>query len=106
MVSYLTFQGNLLVIINQSSLWMPKVGIFILLLYLLTFRVILLGMVSSGSLGCLNNFSPEVLLLYNHIMPLPITLSFKLSFERKEEREKVIKLMRLQSSAICFMRLF
>jgi transposase, putative, N-terminal domain len=35
-------------------------------------------------------------------MPLPITLSFKLSFERKEEREKVIKLMRLQSSAIYF----
>ncbi len=35
-------------------------------------------------------------------MPLPITLSFKLSFERKEEREKVIKLMRLQPSAICF----
>jgi predicted transposase len=35
-------------------------------------------------------------------MPLPITLSFKLSFERKEEREKVIKLMRLQSSAIRF----
>ena len=35
-------------------------------------------------------------------MPLLITLSFKLSFERKEEREKVIKLMRLQSSAICF----
>jgi predicted transposase len=37
-------------------------------------------------------------------MPLPITLSFKLSFERKEEREQVIKLMRLWSSAICFMR--
>ena len=36
-------------------------------------------------------------------MPLPITLSFKLSFERKEEREQVIKLMRLWSSAICFM---
>jgi len=36
-------------------------------------------------------------------MPLPITLSFKLSFERKEEKGKVIKLMRLQSSAICFM---
>ncbi len=35
-------------------------------------------------------------------MPLLITLSFKLSFERKEEREKVIKLMRLQSSAIRF----
>jgi predicted transposase len=35
-------------------------------------------------------------------MPLPITLSFKLSFERKEEREKVIKLMHLQSSAIRF----
>jgi len=35
-------------------------------------------------------------------MPLPITLSLKLSFERKEEREKVIKLMRLQSSAIRF----
>jgi predicted transposase len=35
-------------------------------------------------------------------MPSPITLSFKLSFERKEEREKVIKLMRLQSSAISF----
>jgi len=35
-------------------------------------------------------------------MPLPITLSFKLSFERKEEREQVIKLMRLQSSAIRF----
>jgi predicted transposase len=35
-------------------------------------------------------------------MPLPITLSFKLSFERKEEREKVIKLMRLWSPAICF----
>jgi hypothetical protein len=27
---------------------------------LLTFRVILLGIVSSGSLGCLNNFSPSV----------------------------------------------
>jgi hypothetical protein len=27
---------------------------------LLPFRVILLGIVSSGSLGCLNNFSPEV----------------------------------------------
>jgi predicted transposase len=37
-------------------------------------------------------------------MPLPITLSFKISFERKEEREQVIKLMRLWSSAICFMR--
>jgi predicted transposase len=35
-------------------------------------------------------------------MPLPITLSFKLNFERKEEREKVIKLMRLQSPAIRF----
>jgi predicted transposase len=35
-------------------------------------------------------------------MPLLITLSFKLSFERREEREKVIKLMRLQSSAIRF----
>jgi len=35
-------------------------------------------------------------------MPLPITLSFKLNFERKEKREKVIKLMRLQSSAIRF----
>jgi predicted transposase len=35
-------------------------------------------------------------------MPLPITPSFKLSFERKEEREKVIKLMRLQSSAMRF----
>jgi predicted transposase len=35
-------------------------------------------------------------------MPLPITLSFKLSFERKEEREKVIKLMHLKSSAIRF----
>jgi len=35
-------------------------------------------------------------------MSLPITLSFKLSFERKEKREQVIKLMRLQSSAICF----
>ena len=35
-------------------------------------------------------------------MPLPITLSFKLSFERKEEREKVIKLMCLWSSAIYF----
>jgi predicted transposase len=35
-------------------------------------------------------------------MPLPITLSFKLSFERKGEREKVIDLMRLQSSAIRF----
>jgi predicted transposase len=35
-------------------------------------------------------------------MPLPITLSFKLNFERKEEREQVIKLMRLQSSAIRF----
>ncbi|MFZ8860402.1 MAG: hypothetical protein ACO2PP_07875 [Thermocrinis sp.] len=35
-------------------------------------------------------------------MPLPITLSFKLSFERKEEREKVIRLMRLQSSATRF----
>jgi hypothetical protein len=32
-------------------------------------------------------------------MPLPITLSFKLSFEIKEKREQVIKLMRLQSSA-------
>jgi hypothetical protein len=32
----------------------------ILQLYLLTFRVILLGIVPSGSLGCLNNFSPEV----------------------------------------------
>jgi hypothetical protein len=32
-------------------------------------------------------------------MPLPITLSFKLNFERKEEREKVINLMRLWSSA-------
>jgi hypothetical protein len=32
----------------------------ILRLYLLTFRVILLGIVFSGSLGCLNNFSPEV----------------------------------------------
>jgi predicted transposase len=35
-------------------------------------------------------------------MPLPITLSFKLSFERKEKMEQVIKLIRLQSSAICF----
>jgi predicted transposase len=35
-------------------------------------------------------------------MPLPITLSFKLSFERKEKMEQVIKLMRLQSSAIRF----
>ncbi len=35
-------------------------------------------------------------------MPLPITLSFKLSFERKEKREKVIKLMRLWSPAMCF----
>jgi predicted transposase len=35
-------------------------------------------------------------------MPLPITLSFKLSFERKEKMEQAIKLMRLQSSAICF----
>jgi hypothetical protein len=35
-------------------------------------------------------------------MPLPITLSFKLSFERTEKREQVIKLMRLQSSAIRF----
>jgi predicted transposase len=35
-------------------------------------------------------------------MPLPITLSFKLSFERKEEREKVIKLMRPRSSIIHF----
>jgi len=35
-------------------------------------------------------------------MPLPITLSFELNFERKEKREKVIKLMRLQSSAIRF----
>jgi len=35
-------------------------------------------------------------------MPLPIALSFKLSFERKKERKKVIKLMRLQSSAIRF----
>jgi predicted transposase len=35
-------------------------------------------------------------------MPLPITLSFKLNFERKEKREQVIKLMRLQSSAIRF----
>jgi len=42
------------------------------------------------------------LLLYNHIMSLPITLSFKLSFERKEEREKVIKLMRPRSSIIHF----
>jgi hypothetical protein len=32
----------------------------ILRLYLLIFRVILFGIVSSGSLGCLNNFSPEV----------------------------------------------
>ena len=33
---------------------------------MLTFRVILLGIVSSGSLGCLNNFSPKVLfLLFN-----------------------------------------
>jgi predicted transposase len=35
-------------------------------------------------------------------MPLPITLSFKLIFERKEEREKVIKLMRPRSSIIHF----
>jgi len=35
-------------------------------------------------------------------MSLPITLSFKLSFERKEEREKVIKLMRPRSSIIHF----
>jgi hypothetical protein len=28
MVSYLTFQGNLSLTINQSSLWMPKVDIF------------------------------------------------------------------------------
>jgi hypothetical protein len=35
-------------------------------------------------------------------MPLPITLSFKLNFERKEEREKVIKLMRPRSSIIHF----
>jgi hypothetical protein len=38
-------------------------------------------------------------ILYNHIMPLPIALSFKLNFERKKEREKVIKLRRLWSSA-------
>ncbi len=36
-------------------------------------------------------------------MPSPINLSFKLSFERKEEREKVIKLMRPWSSAIGFL---
>jgi predicted transposase len=35
-------------------------------------------------------------------VPLHITLSFKLSFEKKGAREKVIKLMRLQSSAIRF----
>jgi hypothetical protein len=35
-------------------------------------------------------------------MPLPITLSFKLSFERKEEREQVIKLMRPRFSIIHF----
>jgi hypothetical protein len=29
MVSYLAFQGNLLLTINQSSLWMPKVDIFV-----------------------------------------------------------------------------
>ena len=28
MVSYLAFQGNPLLTINQSSLWMPKVDIF------------------------------------------------------------------------------
>jgi homoserine dehydrogenase len=28
MVSYLAFPGNLLLTINQSSLWMPKVDIF------------------------------------------------------------------------------
>ncbi len=28
MVPYLAFQGNLLLNINQSSLWMPKVDIF------------------------------------------------------------------------------
>ncbi len=36
-------------------------------------------------------------------MPSPIDLSFKLSFERKEEREQVIKLMRPWSSAIGFL---
>ncbi len=35
-------------------------------------------------------------------MPLSINLSFKVSFERKEKREKVIKLMRLWSPAMCF----
>jgi hypothetical protein len=35
-------------------------------------------------------------------MSLPITLSFKLGFERKEEREKVIKLMYPRSSIIHF----
>jgi hypothetical protein len=28
MVSYLAFQENILLTINQSSLWMPKVDIF------------------------------------------------------------------------------
>ncbi len=38
MVPYLAFQGNLLLNINQSSLWMPKVDIFGKgLPYLLTF---------------------------------------------------------------------
>jgi hypothetical protein len=35
-------------------------------------------------------------------MPLPITLSFRLNFERKEEREKVIELMRPRFSIIHF----
>jgi hypothetical protein len=35
-------------------------------------------------------------------MSSPITLSFKLSFERKEEREQVIKLMRPRFSIIHF----
>jgi hypothetical protein len=36
-------------------------------LYLLTFRVILLGILFSGSLGYLNNFSPEV---YEYILEI------------------------------------
>jgi hypothetical protein len=47
---------------SQISFSTELAGEGILRLYLLTFRVILLGIVSSGSLGCLNNFSPEVLL--------------------------------------------
>jgi hypothetical protein len=39
---------------------MELAGGGILRLYLLSFRVILLGIVFSGSLGYLNNFLPEV----------------------------------------------